>query len=175
MNSLAFGQTVSKHNIKTNLLNLPFKAWNLQYEYLMKYHSLQVSYTRLHDSPFINSEMYGHLLNVEYRIYLHHEKNFTGSYLSPYMRWQNVFIENNDNDVIQINHVGAGFLLGKVVHPFRIERLILDYFIGVNYIPKKYEEITSPIVTMPNTHDFPLSPTIYGLGVRAGISLGVRF
>jgi hypothetical protein len=170
-----------KYNIKVNLPNLPFMVWNVQAEYLMKYHSIQVGYAKADGSTFIDTDVEGHFVNLEYRIYLQPEKKFTGTYFSPYLRWQNIYFEGTGDgtgigkDIIQVNNIGGGLVLGRVAHPFKIRWLVLDYFAGVNYIPKKYDviELTSGIP--PNSHSFPLPPTLYGLGVRVGIALGVRF
>lgn len=159
----AFSQ---RNDIKINPLILPIRAWNVTYQHkhISQKWAIQVTSVLFDNGKFVNSHMRGFQITVDYKRYF----DKSSSYVAPYYRYQDIIYESSVG-AIQHTHPGFGLIVGKEVHPFKVQNWVVDFYFGVNYISEDYRVIEGvPLfINIPDP--------IYGVFIRAGITSGVRF
>jgi hypothetical protein len=112
----------------------------------------------------------GIFITPEYRFYLSNEKEaMEGFYVGPYLRYQNLKIEDitdpNYPDKATLSTFGGGVVIG---HQWIFSNVIsLDIFGGPNY--------NSGTVKVTSGNDPNVPGTFKGFGARFGITLGIVF
>jgi hypothetical protein len=154
--------------IKINLLSPLFRTLNLSYERALNEKSsfqLGVYFTGASVGDFKYS---GTGITPEYRFYLSETPAPEGFYVAPFLRYQNVKIEDKDtSDKATLNAIGGGVVVGKQ-WIFK-ERVTLDIFLGPSFNSGKVK------VESGDTDFDKLNPGFKGFGLRTGLTLGIAF
>lgn len=113
----------------------------------------------------------GVFITPEYRFYLSNTKEaIEGFYVGPYVRYQNLKIEDksadpSNPDKATLSTFGGGLVIG---HQWVFSDIItLDIFLGPNYNSGKVKVTSGSNVDVPGSFE--------GFGARFGITLGVAF
>lgn len=169
MSVCSFGQRTghSKNHIKFNPVLFLVPAFNINYERFIKDNqSLQIGMTHMDRAYFRDTEMNGRVISLDYKCYYRNDRT-KRSYFLPYLRYQNMEYLGN-GDIIKQKEVGGGVCAGKVF--YLTEWLVADLNLGLNFIPTSYKTIyTDGIV------DVEAPITLYGLGPRIGLLIGISF
>ncbi len=165
-------QGLNTVNVKTNSLSYFFRTWNVAVDVPVgKRISTQATFTKLNMVTFIDTEIDGFILTADFKYYLisKTKKNrLITTYISPYLKFEDLFFEN-EFDERALKTLGGGLMIGKHIEPKRQDWFILDLFIGPNYIPKNMK-----VIKDNGNPDFPIPTTLYSLGLRFGIMLGLK-
>jgi hypothetical protein len=159
------------HEFYTNLSNLVFtQAYNISYSYITKKGKMpMLTVFYFHDNAVLSfkTRLQGWQATFDYRI-VTMEKGNVRYYVSPYLKYQHLnFAMDNGLAYLQ-QQPGVGVVFGQTFMPRWKLPLLIDWYVGVNYVPLYLEEITS----IPNQEFYPLPQTLYGLGPRIGLLLG---
>jgi len=113
----------------------------------------------------------GIFITPEYRFYLSNNKEaIEGFYVGPYLRYQNLKIEDkssdpSDPDKATLSTFGGGLVIG---HQWIFSNIVsLDIFAGPNYNSGKVKITSGSDVDVPGTFE--------GFGARFGVTLGLAF
>ncbi len=166
----ANAQSTKMNNFKINLFSPIVKTGSFFYERKINEKSsaqLGVGFTSYNRSDV---KVSGVFFTPEYRFYLSNEKEaMEGFYVGPYLRYQNLKIEDdtdpNNVSKATLSTFGGGVVVG---HQWIFSNVIsLDIFGGPNY--------NSGNVKVTSGSDVDVPGTFQGFGARFGITLGVAF
>lgn len=116
-----------------------------------------------------NVKISGIFLTPEYRFYLTNEA-LNGFYIGPYLRYQNLKIEDKNSnpsnpDKATLSTLGGGLVVGR--QWLFSDIITLDIFAGPNYNSGNVKVTSGNTVAVPSNFK--------GFGARAGVTLGVAF
>ncbi|RYZ24669.1 MAG: DUF3575 domain-containing protein [Sphingobacteriales bacterium] len=172
LGALAFGANAQKSNaIKANILSPIAKSGSFFYERKINDKmsgQLGVGFTAYNKSDV---KFNGIFITPEFRYYLTGE-TMNGVYVGPFLRYQNLKIEDksdmNNGEKSTLSTFGGGVVIGRQWTFGDI--VTLDLFIGpsINTGKIKYEDNNGS-----NNTEVPGS--LNGFGVRTGVTLGIAF
>ena len=163
----AQAQTTPKNALKVNPVSALIKTGNVSYERaITRNQSVQLG--AFYSGIGIGDFKYdGFGLTPEYRFYFGQEgKVLGGGYVAPFARYQQFSIGNKNSDAkAKFETIGGGAVLGWA-KSFS-SGFVLDVFAGPSYNNIRFKS--------GNESDFDVNPTIKGMGIRTGISIGFSF
>jgi len=173
---LSFGNLSAQKNvIKVNLISPLSRTGSFFYEriiadrttfqlgfyytdFFIKSTSTKGSITTTNTTKFS-----GFGITPEFRFYSS-EETFTGFYIAPFLRYQNLSITDNNNKATLATY-GAGLLIGK--QWLYRDRITLDLFVGPC--------LNVGDVEIESGSDVDFTYLFNGVGIRTGVTVGVLF
>lgn len=154
------------NNFKINMFSPIVKTGSFFYERKLNDNSsaqLGVGFTAYNREGI---RINGIFFTPEYRFYLSNSKDaMEGFYVGPYVRYQNLKIEDTEQNKATLSTFGGGLLIGN---QWIFSNIVsLDVFIGPNY--------NSGTVKVTNGTDPDVPGSFQGFGIRFGTTLGIAF
>jgi len=131
--------------------------------------SLQLGFLYSEDAKLLSKDLKssGYAVTPEVRFYPAKNTDIKGFYLAPYFRYRAITIKNVEtNSEATLNSYGGGLLIGGQFIFGNI--VVLDIFIGPNYMSRKLE------IKSGSEDDFSTG-SLTGFGLRAGVAIGIAF
>lgn len=77
-----------------------FPVWNIQHgRFIASNTSLQIGASYLDQALFIDTKMIGYVATLDYKYYYRSNRK-SASYLSPYIRYQNIEFQGNGDKIL---------------------------------------------------------------------------
>ncbi len=167
--SVTFSQAQKRDGIKVNLLSPLMRTASFFYEHTLdEQSSLNVGFLYTGMTPG-DTKIRGWALTPEYRFYLGNNPAPDGFYVAPYLRYQSLnfsYEEGTEDSEADLSGIGGGLLIGRQ-WLFK-DVVTYDLFFGPSYVSANWD------VKSGNESDFD-SDSWEGFGIRAGMTLGIRF
>jgi|GEM_PF-5798565 len=164
------GDGIYKHprnSISLNPLIMFLPVWNIQYgRYIQPKKAIHLNVSIMDQAIFNDTKMRGFVLTGDYRYYITNERR-RSTYVTPYLRYQNIQYAGN-GDEIQQRRMSGGLALGKLYYIG--DTFFVDLHVGLNYTPTGYK-----VKRTDGNVDVEIPRTLYGLGPRIGVSVGIGF
>lgn len=136
--------TLTKANVKLNILSIFVQTFNLSFEHEIAHRqSLQLNILKIADVDFTSflpleesfkdkldeekNEYTGYAITPEYRLYLGHNNELTGIYISPFFRYFSYEVINK----LKVEGIGFGLLTGY--QAVLGHKVVVDVFLGTGF------------------------------------------